>query len=291
MNDTPMSDMPTNWKNIVVFLDDTLQSSKVGEQAAMLAQRFGAHLIGIHSIAGTPGEYVADSFARGKEAIDSIIARRQAAEEGQALIVGRRFEALSRKNDISTEFRVIWSGRAAEEALLNSLHCDLVVLGHPKAHGLPEGWTAERLLMASGVPILIIPDGWTGEAVGGKALVAWNASRESRRAIADAMPLLRTAQSVTVLVVDAAKTPRKFGEIPGADIATYLSRHGVCVEVEQAASKGKPIASIIAAEAVAQKADLIVIGAYSHARSAEILFGGVTRTLLSQMPMPVLVSR
>lgn len=286
-----MNDAPTNWRHISVFLDDTPQSGKVGTEAAILAHRFGAHLIGIHSIAGTPGEYAADCFALGKKAIDNIILRRRAAEEDQAMAVGRRFAALSAKYDISTEFRVIWSGRAEEEALVNSLHCDLVILGHPKPHGLPESWTAERLLIASGIPVLMIPDGWDGGTVGSKILVAWNASREARRAITDAMPLLRTADLVTVLVVDSAKTPEKFGDMPGADIATFLSRHGVHVEVEHKDSQGKPIATVIESEAAAKAADLIVIGAYSHARSAEILFGGVTRALLTKMPIPVLVSR
>ncbi|PKU25701.1 universal stress protein [Telmatospirillum siberiense] len=286
-----MNDTPTNWRHISVFLDDTPQSGKIGTEAAILAQRFKAHLIGIHSIAGSPGEYAADCFALGKKAIDNIIQRRRAAEEEQALAVGRRFAALSAKYDISTEFRVIWSGRAEEEALVNSLHCDLVILGHPKPYGLPESWTAERLLIASGVPMLMIPAEWQGETLGNRVLVAWNASREARRAIADAMPLLRTAQSVTVLVVDAAKEPDKFGDEPGSDIATYLSRHGVHVEVERKDSHGKPVATIIEAEAKARQADLVVIGAYSHARSAEILFGGVTRAMLTRMPVPVLVSR
>jgi nucleotide-binding universal stress UspA family protein len=286
-----MNDTPSNWKNISVFLDDTPESGKVGECAATLAQRFGAHLIGIHSIAGTPGEYASDCFARGKKAIDSILSRRQDAEKEQALAVGQRFAGLSKQHDISIEYRVIWSGRADEEALLNSLHCDLVILGHPKPHGLPRGWTAERLLIASGVPILIVPDIWQGETVGSKVLVAWNASREARRAIADAMPILSTAQSVTVLVVDPDKSPLKHGEEPGADIATHLSRHGVKVDVEQVKSDGKPIAEIIGSQALEQHADLIVIGAYSHARSTEIIFGGVTRALLASMPIPMLVSR
>jgi nucleotide-binding universal stress UspA family protein len=146
-------------------------------------------------------------------------------------------------------------------------------------------------MMASGVPILIIPDGSATKLVGGKVLVAWNGSREARRAIADAMPILSTAQSVTVLVIDSAKTPQKFGEDPGVDIAAHLARHGVPVELEQIESAGMPVANVIGNRAVERCADLIVIGAYSHARSAEKIFGGVTRTLLSQMPVSVLVSR
>ncbi|HXP97596.1 MAG TPA: universal stress protein, partial [Telmatospirillum sp.] len=286
-----MNASPTTWKNISVFLNDTPEGGKVGEYAALLAQRFGAHLIGIHGIMGTPGDYAADSFAMGKQAIDSVIARRRAAEEEQGLSVARRFAALSGKHDISTEFRVIWSGHDDGEALHNSLHCDLVVLGHPKPHGLPESWTAERLLIASGVPILIIPDTWKADTIGNKVLVAWNASREARRAISDAMPILSTAQSVTVLVVDPTRTPQKYGEEPGADIATSLARHGVNIDLEQVDSKGAPIADIIGSKATELGADLIVIGAYSHARATEMIFGGVTRTLLTRMPAPVLVSR
>jgi hypothetical protein len=57
---------------------------------------------------------------------------------------------------------------------VNSLHCDLVVIGRPDPPGLPKGWSAERLLMASGVPVLIIPDGWKFEMIGTNILVGWD---------------------------------------------------------------------------------------------------------------------
>lgn len=286
-----MSDASTGWKTISVFLGDTPAGEKIAGHAAALAQRFGAHLIGIHSINGIPGGYTSDSFVRGKQAIDDVIARHQTAEKLLALSFARRLAVLSGKHDIRAEFRVIRWGHGDEEALINSLHCDLVILGHPKSHGLPESWTAERLLIASGVPFLFIPDDWKGKTVGSKVLVAWNGSREARRAIADAMPLLCTAQSVSVLVVDSARTPEKYGEDPGTDITTHLARHGVRVDLHQVESEGAPIADIIEACTAEQGADLIVIGAYSRARSAEMIFGGVTRALLAHLPMPALVSR
>jgi nucleotide-binding universal stress UspA family protein len=92
-------------------------------------------------------------------------------------------------------------------------------------------------------------------------------------------------------VVDPAERADKHGEEPGADIALCLARHGVHVDVEQVTSDGSPIGEVILSRAVDGGMDLIVIGAYSHARWAEIIFGGVTRTLLTQMPVPVLVSR
>lgn len=286
-----MNDIASSWKNISVFLDDTTQGERVAEYAATLAQAFSAHLIGIHGIEGNPGEYATDCFALGRKAIGTVISRHREAEETEAVAVGRRFGGLSAKYEVSSEFRVIWKNRADREALANSLHCDLVVLAHPKPRGLPESWTAKKLLMASGVPVVIIPDGWHGDAVGGSAVVAWNGSREARRAIADALPLLRRASAVTVLVVDAAKTPERFGDAPGVDIATYLARHGVQVEVEQRQSNGAGIAGTIAGRAMSLGASLLVIGAFSRAQSAELIFGGVSRVLLSDMPVPLFASR
>ena len=95
---------------------------------------------------------------------------------------------------------------------------------------------------------------------------------------------------MTVLVIDqVGSQPR--GLEPGADIALDLVRYGVSVRVERVASHGAPIAQVILASAVRSGADLLVIGAYSHARLREILLGGTTRTLLAQMPVPILLSR
>jgi nucleotide-binding universal stress UspA family protein len=283
--------MTTNWKTLAVFLDETPQGAKIGAYAAELAHRCGAHLIGIHGLPDITEGNPAAAFAVGRKAIASVLAHHRAAEERESAAVGRRLAALSLKQDVNAEFRVIPSERAEEDTILNSLHCDLVIVGHPGPHGLPKGWSPERLLMASGVPVLIIPDGWKATTIGSKALVAWNGSRQARRAIADAMPFLSMAQCVTVLVVDADKNEHKHGEEPGADIALYLARHGARVDVEQATSQRSPVADVILSRAVDRGMDLIVIGAYSHPRWAEVVFGGVTRTLLTQMPVPVLVSR
>src|SRR5260370_35813423 len=124
-----------------------------------------------------------------------------------------------------------------------------------------------------------------------RIIAGWQASREARRAVADALPFLVAAASVTLLVVDSAERAGRHGEEPGADIALYLTRHGARVEVEQVLSQGSPVADIILSVAANHGVDLIVIGAYSHARSVEMVFGGVNRTLLARAPVPVLMSR
>jgi nucleotide-binding universal stress UspA family protein len=278
-------------KNIGVFVDATPEGEKRADYAATLAHQCRAHLAGIHVVSAGRPEHRSDYYVIGEKAIRASLAWEKAADEAVTINVRRRFEAISAKRDLSAEFRVIRRGGPDEDLVLGSLHSDLVVIGQRQLQELPGYLSPEKLLLASGVPILVVPSGWKSELIGQKILVGWNASREARRAVADALPFLVAAPSVTLLVVDSNERADRHGEEPGADIALYLARHGAHVEVEQVSSRGSPVADIILSYAVDHGVDLIVIGAYSHARSVEMVFGGVTRTLLKQSPIPVLMSR
>ena len=278
-------------KNIGVFVDATPEGEKRIDYAATLAHQCGAHLAGIHVVSAVRPEHPADYYVIGEKAIRASLAWQKASDEAATTDVRRQFEAISAKRDLSAEFRVIRRGGSDEDLILSSLHSDLVVIGQRELQEMPGYLAPERLLLASGTPILVVPSGWKSEPIGKNILVGWNASREARRAVADALPFLVEAASVTLLVVDSDKRARRHGEEPGADIALYLARHGAQVEVAQVSSRGSPVADIILSYAADHGADLIVIGAYSHARSIEMVFGGVTRTLLKQAPVPVLMSR
>jgi nucleotide-binding universal stress UspA family protein len=278
-------------KNIGVFIDATPEGEKRVDYAATLAHECGAHLAGIHVVSASHPEHRTDYFVLGEQAIRAWLAWQAAADEALTKTVRQRFEAISARHDVSAEFRVIRRGGPDEDLILSSLHSDLVVIGQRELHELPGYLSPEGLLLASGAPILVVPIGWKSESIGKKILVGWNASREARRAVADALPFLVAASSVTLLVVDSNKRADRHGEEPGADIALYLARHGAHVEIEQVSSRGSPVADIILSHAADHGVDLIVIGAYSHARSVEVMFGGVTRTLLKQAPIPVLMSR
>lgn len=275
-------------KTIAVFIDP----SPVGEErvayAVKLAFRHRAHLIGVFVVPfgwdGNPSE----SFVRGQAAIRELIAQHTAAESAATSAASQSFATVATREDISFEFRFLSHGDAHEGAVLNALHSDLVIVGGSRSGGLPDEWSAESLLLSTGVPFLLLPDHWTG-AVAEHIVVAWNASREARRAIADALPFLLGALSVTVLVVDSQKNSRH-GEEPGADVALYLSRHGARVAVERVQSNGNPIAEVILGFAKRRNCDLIVVGAYSHARATEMIFGGVTRHLLRDTTVPLLIA-
>ena len=146
--------------------------------------------------------------------------------------------------------------------MANARSCDLLVLGYPRPPGLPSDWSLDRLLIESGGPTLVIPDGWQANSIGRRIVVAWNASREARRAVRDAIPLLSTAQSVIVLMVDPERSEHKFFGAPGVDVARFLKRHGASVDLCQLKSHDGSIADAILSETFKREADVVVIGAY-----------------------------
>ncbi|WP_271899215.1 universal stress protein [Candidatus Phyllobacterium onerii] len=145
------------------------------------------------------------------------------------------------------------------------------------------------MLLATGVPMIVIPSTWRKAFVAEKVLVGWNASPVARRAITDSLPLLMGAQSVCVLVIDANSNARH-GEEPGADTGLYMSRHGLKVTVENIRSEGRPIADVLQDMAGRNGYDLIVIGAFGHSRTRDMFFGDVTRSLLAQARVPLLLA-
>jgi nucleotide-binding universal stress UspA family protein len=276
------------YKSIAVFVDPSPAGEARASYAVGMAFRHGAHLIGIFTVPSIWGGSPAESFVRGQQAVRLVIASHQSSEAAAIDAANRNFSACCTRENISFEFRQLRQGDDNDSFALNSLHTDLVIVGGPRTSRLPGDWSAEGLLLATGVPFLLLPEPWKGSAAE-HVVVAWNASREARRAIADALPLLVGGLSVTILVVDPQKNPRH-GEEPGADVAHYLTRHGAKVVVEQVQSHGEPIASVILAYAERHHADLIVVGAYSHARTTEMIFGGVTRSLLRDAAVPLLIA-
>jgi nucleotide-binding universal stress UspA family protein len=233
------------------------------------------------------------TYARSEKAIAGVVAHERRVQEtcDRATVeIGEHFRELCAGLQVSCEFRPIQRGRSAEHAIINSLHSDLLVIGHAEPSGLPDDVTAERILLASGVPLLIVPNDWTGQVIGDRIMIGWNASPEARRAISDAMSFLVAAKSVTALVVDPAGC-KLLGQDVGCDISQHLSRHGAHVGVEQVASRGRPIAEVILDRAVQSASDLLVVGARNPAHLREMLLGNATRRLLAKMPVPVLISR
>jgi nucleotide-binding universal stress UspA family protein len=144
----------------------------------------------------------------------------------------------------------------------------------------------ERVVLESGRPTLMIPYAGDFERVGGRVLVAWNATREAARAVADTLPLLVRAEQVVVLEID----PAEGRMAPGPGLVAHLRRHGVEAEARHTVSAGIALGEILLSTIADAGSDLLVMGAYGHSRVHELALGGVTRTILEEMTIPVVMS-
>ena len=279
------------WKSIAVFIDYADRGYEILDYAGWLAQQCDAHLVGIFNMGGLSTGADGSTFVRGNAAIQEVIARRREREQAAALEAGQRLADVGRRRGISAELRVLWRASEAEEAALSSLHCDLVVIGDRRDSCLPESVTPERVVFEVGVPVVIVPEGWKQREEVKRVLVAWNATREARRAASDAMTFITMAEQTTLLVVDPDKREDRHGELPGMDAAHHLARHGGKVHTRAENSYGRSVSDVIFSVAAQEDADLIVMGAYSKPRRRQLLFGGVTRSMLAGVRYPLLISR
>ena len=148
----------------------------------------------------------------------------------------------------------------------------------------------ELVALSVGRPILILPYAGTFAPIPKRPLVCWKPSREATRAVTDALPFLQRAEKVSILAVNPRPGQDGHGEDPGADLALFLARHGVKAEVATQSGVKLDVGEFILSRAADLSADLLVMGAYAHPRLREVVFGGVTQTIMRHMTVPVLMS-
>ncbi len=166
------------------------------------------------------------------------------------------------------------------------LHDLTIVDAEPEAL-VPDRELIGALLMGSGRPLLVVPPGWdTFQAR--RILFAWDGSARAARAAADALPFLQAAEAVEVVAVTGEKDLPV--TVPGADIAPHLTRHGVNVKVRPLPALRGDVAETLRNHATLTLADIIVMGGYVHSRLREMVFGGVTQSLLRQSPVPLFMA-
>ena len=135
--------------------------------------------------------------------------------------------------------------------------------------------------------MLIVPHSFSLRTMGEHAIVAWNGSREGARAVADAMPILEATKDVTVLVINP---DRSMGDTPGSAIALHLARHGITAEAAHITSRDIDVGDVLLNNVSDRGADLVVMGGYGTPRLRELIMGGMTRSILKHMTVPVLMS-
>lgn len=275
-------------KNILVHVDISEHCKQRLDVATSLARSFGAHLSGIYVIpeALTPAVMAPEYFPA------DFIAKQEEVERERAREARAFFDKYIAETGIPAEWRASGGVRARVIAT-NARYSDLTILSQAE-HSSQVGVEAMELpadvALSAGRPIIVVPYIGAPRTLGSHVLIAWNASREATRAVNDAMPLLQRAKKVTVLAVDPKRGIEAHGEIPSADIALHLARHGVNAEAAQTVSSELDVGDVILSRAFDLGADLIVIGAYGHSRLREFMLGGVTRHLLQHMTVPILMS-
>ncbi|NKX43070.1 universal stress protein [Roseicyclus persicicus] len=276
------------YKTILTILTDPKEVAGVLGAAVPFAAGCGAHLdvlcLGIDRT--QTGYYFAGATALMHE---ETIAQAQ-AEATEVEAAAR--DALGR-SDISWGIDALVAQSASVAGLVarRARFADLVIL--PKPYG--EGQYAdapvvvEAAMFQGHAPVVVLAEGKRLDPAPKKIVVAWNESNEAMASIRRALPMLQSADAVTVCIV----APERHGSDaadPGAELSRMLSRHGVKVEVTILAQTLPRVSEVIARHVADTDADLLVMGAYGHSRFREAILGGATRNMLEHAQVPVFMA-
>ncbi len=274
------------FKDLLVHVNSSKHCGQRLEVAIHLARTFDAHLAGLY----TAPELYLPPYVEGQIAPALLeLQRTRLAEARHAAKAD--FEERMRRAGIAAEWREV-EGWSAKMAALHARYADLMVIGQndPDEPLDADVDLPERVVLESARPVLMVPYAGTFPTLGQRVLVAWNASPQATRAVNDALPLLARAGKVSIMAVNPEGGGKGHGEVPGADIALHLARHGVKAEANHVYADDIAVGDMILSRAADLGADLIVMGAYGHARLREIVLGGATRSLLEHMTAPVFMS-
>jgi nucleotide-binding universal stress UspA family protein len=273
------------YKDILVYAGGSTAAATRLEVAASIARAHEAHLTALH-VRALP--YVPADLTGSVPTM--VIEWQEDWSQEQATQAKKVVDEAIRRTGQNIEWRLV-RGDTGAVSLLHSRYVDLVVISQSameakdvtQADDLPE-----LVVMGAGRPALIVPQYGKFPVVGDRMMIAWNRTRESARAVHDALPLLVRAKAVMIMEVNP-----KTGDTPhiaGADIATHLARHGVKAEVSSTVADDIEVGDAILSRIADLGADLLVMGAYGHSRLREYAFGGATLHVLRHMTVPVLMS-
>lgn len=145
-------------------------------------------------------------------------------------------------------------------------------------------------LFYSNKPLLISPASGIQSFDVKKVMIAWDSGLPASAAINHALWQMKNADEVHIVMVDPVASAAVNGGEPGADLAQYLTRHGLKINVKQLASGGQSVAEVLKQHAIDMNADLIVMGGYGHSHLRQLIFGGVTSDFLKDTDIPVLMA-
>jgi len=267
--------------SVLVHVSDNNRSPVWTGVALGIAERHDAHLIGLYAVAPSQlptqiyGYVPPELIERYRE--DAAVT----AEEAKAAFV-----KTCSQTTVANEWRQV-DGYARDTLVVHSRYSDLSVIGQSEGDTNAEtGGLADTMVLSTGRPVLVIPYSGDFKTIGETLLVAWNGTKEAARVVHDALPFMKAAKNTFIVGVDADNEDH----IAGADVATYLSRHGVTVEVHNVVAPEISVGDALLDAVSDFGCDMLVMGGYGHSRLRELAFGGATRQILNQMTVPTLLS-
>jgi nucleotide-binding universal stress UspA family protein len=280
-----------SYKTILAPVEDSKNLDPLVQIAAHLAAAENAHLIGV-ALTGV-SRFIHETLSAPHDDPNFEPYLRALRQRADAALT--RFENLAHKCGVTSFERRLVDDEIAGGVSLLARCCDLVVLAQPdpnQAASMTSPAFPEYVLMNCGVPGLVIPYVSSGRKIGDRALLAWNATAEAARAVRYALPLLKRAAMVEVAIFNADSSrlrPDPYGDPPGADIAHFLLRHNIKVDVLTPTTDAD-IGNALLTLAGTRASDLLVMGCYGHSRFREVILGGTTQTVLKSTVIPVLMS-
>ena len=276
------------YRSLLVLLDSSPLCATRVDSAIRIATSFEAHLVAL-APTGIVDMPVATESAASLAEYVTLARNTLRAEAAQSVEAFR--QSCRAAGFQSFETHVDDEGKA--RSLVSHAHCsDLTVLSQadPSSPGYAAmRETVEQVILYSARPTLVLPYAGRFDQLGSIAMVAWDNSREAARAVSDALPFLRHAEAVHVVSWQEQRDDED-GMRPSLDaLQRWLMWQGVTAEIHVERSS-IAIAQAMLSRAADLRADLIVMGAYGHARWSERLLGGATRGLLESMTVPVLMS-
>jgi nucleotide-binding universal stress UspA family protein len=283
-----------NFRDILVFLDESSASEGRLHLATKIARDHDACLNAVflqngHATKSQPrpaSPWLALGIAG--PLLPGAIVNSQASEPVD--IAEQQFRDCLRSLNVEGDWHSLDRADAGELITL-AQSADLVIIGQAKPDARPAPtWRPDEIVVCCGRPVLMVPYIGSYPQVGRRVLVAWDGSGEAVRALNDALPLIRSADEVTVMIVRSRARDLEPASTSMERIVRHLARHGITARTAQALNIGSTISDELLSRSVDLAADLIVAGAYHHSQLRETLLGGVSRELFRHMTLPVLMA-
>jgi len=272
--------------DVLVMVLSNREDEAVLSAAQLLEKRHDANISALLFTKAVPAESPAGVVYAGVWTVAAPPSERP-KEPDQASWLLRGFSGFARRPPVK-RIEVV-DGAAADHPGIDARRASMTVMLRP-AGARDETLRRsmfESALYESGRPVMLVPRGWRGASIGGTVLVAWDGSREATRAVADAAFLFAKAERVVFLTIENGAH-----QGPSArELVDNIRRTGAQCQLRSVSDPRQSVDYLLLREAVAIGADLIVMGGYGHARVHEMIFGGVTRSMVRSSPIPLFISR